>query len=136
MTLPVEWHDFTVRGDDRGQLIPVELPTDLPFAASRVYFITGTSAGVRRGFHAHRALTQLAVSVSGSCRFLLDDGASKVDVALDRPGRGLLVRPMIWHEMYDFSPHCVLAVFADGPYDESDYVRSYAEYEALVGAAR
>lgn len=136
MTLPVEWHRLVVRGDARGTLIPVELGRDVPFPTARVYFISGTMAGVRRGFHAHRALTQLAVCITGSCRFLLDDGASKVEVALDAPGCGVLVRPMIWHEMYDFSTDCVLAVFADGPYDESDYVRDYAEFASLAGAAR
>jgi len=35
---------------------------------------------------------------------------------------------MIWHEMYDFSGDCVLAIFADAPYEESDYIREYADF--------
>jgi hypothetical protein len=38
---------------------------------------------------------------------------------------------MIWHEMYDFSPGCVLIVLADDWYDEADYIRDYAAFKAL-----
>jgi dTDP-4-dehydrorhamnose 3,5-epimerase len=30
--------------------------------------------------------------------------------------------------MHDFSPDCVLMVFADAEYDEADYIRNRAEF--------
>ena len=41
---------------------------------------------------------------------------------------------MIWHEMYDFAPNTVFVVLASAAYDEADYVRDRAEFEALARA--
>jgi hypothetical protein len=76
--------------------------------------------------HAHRNLNQLAVSVRGSVTFLLDDGKGPCEVVLDDPSQGLLLRRMMWREMYDFSDDCVLMVLADQLYDPQDYITDYA----------
>ncbi|AFR02734.1 sugar 3,4-ketoisomerase [Pectobacterium brasiliense] len=115
-------------GDERGALVALEQDKNIPFEIKRVYYLFKTKAGVRRGFHAHKALKQVAIAVRGSCRFLLDDGTEKVDLLLDNPAQGLLIDSCIWREMYDFSDDCVLMVLADQPYDESDYIRNYDEF--------
>jgi dTDP-4-dehydrorhamnose 3,5-epimerase-like enzyme len=112
-------------GDERGSLVALEDQKNVPFAIRRVYYMFGTQAGVRRGFHAHRALNQLAIVVRGSCRFHLDDGTEKIEITLDNPAQGLFLPPLLWHEMYDFSDDCVLMVLADAHYDEADYIRNY-----------
>ena len=80
-----------------------------------------TKDGVRRGFHAHKELKQVAIAVRGSCAFLLDDGNNKKEVVLNDPAKGLLIESFVWREMYDFSEDCVLMVLADAHYDEADY---------------
>jgi len=45
---------------------------------------------------------------------------------------GLYIGPMIWREMYDFSPEAVLLVLASRHYDESDYIRDYLEYNKFA----
>lgn len=117
-----------VHGDERGSLVALEDGRNIPFTIRRVYYLFGTAAGISRGFHAHRSLTQLVIAVRGSCRFVLDDGRDRVELLLDNPAQGLLVKPMMWREMRDFSPDCVLLVLADAHYQESDYVRSYDEF--------
>ena len=117
--------DLEVKGDERGSLIALEENYNTPFAIKRVYYIFGTKEGVRRGFHAHKELKQLAICVSGSCKFHLDDGKEKKEVSLASPAQGLLIEGLIWREMYDFSPDCVLMVMASEHYDESDYIRDY-----------
>jgi dTDP-4-dehydrorhamnose 3,5-epimerase-like enzyme len=92
------------------------------------------ASGVERGFHAHRKLEQLAIAVSGSCTFVLDDGSVREEVRLDRPDGALLMAPMVWHEMRDFSPECVLLVLASEPYSEDDYIRDYSEFLGLAAA--
>jgi hypothetical protein len=42
---------------------------------------------------------------------------------------------MVWREMHSFSQGAVLLVLASLPYDEGDYLRSYDEFRAAVGAA-
>ena len=123
---------LAVKGDARGSLAVIEGGNAVPFAIARVYYVYGTTAGTVRGLHAHRALDQMAVAVAGSCTMLLDDGRQKIEVRLDDPAIGLTLPPMVWHEMSDFSPDCVLMVLASAAYDEADYIRDYAEFAALA----
>ena len=117
-----------VLGDDRGSLIALEGNKNIPFDIKRIYYIYGTKTGASRGFHAHKALKQVAIAVRGSCRFVLDDGKERVEVLLDNPAQGLLIESFMWREMHDFSDDCVLMVLADQLYDESDYVRNYQAF--------
>ena len=68
------------------------------------------------------------VCTHGHCSILLDDGSNKETTTLDRPDKGLYIGAMLWREMYDFSPGCVLTVFASEYYKESDYIRSYDRF--------
>ena len=120
----VQLVDIPQRGDARGALSVAELGGALPFPIRRVYWIHGTKPGVSRGFHAHKQLRQLCVCVVGSVRLSLFDGRREEGVVLDSNSQGLLIGPGLWREMHDFSPDCVLMVFADAEYDEADYIRS------------
>lgn len=124
-------HPLRVRGDERGSLVAIQRGEPIPFAVERVYYIFGTDPATSRGFHAHRDLRQLAVCVSGACTMVLDDGAVRTAVRLDRPDLGLAIGAMTWREMHDFSPDCVLMVLADRRYDEADYIRDYAEFRRI-----
>lgn len=118
--IPLQMH-----GDERGSLIALEEEKNIPFQIKRVYYMFNTGNEVRRGFHAHRALKQVAIAVRGSCRFVLDDGNERIEILLDNPAQGLIIDSCIWREMYDFSEDCVLMVLADQLYEESDYIRDY-----------
>lgn len=119
-------------GDERGSLISLESLASVPFEIKRVYYLFGTKRDVIRGFHAHKNLKQLAICVSGSCRFELDNGITRESVLLNSPDQGLLVEDMTWREMHDFSEDCVLLVLASELYDESDYIRDYNEFRKKV----
>lgn len=128
-------HSLALYGDERGSLVVVETGSGCPFPIRRVYWVFGTMEGVSRGLHAHLKTRQLAVCVSGACTMLMDDGEVREAVRLDAPNKGLLIEPMVWHEMHDFTADCVLLVLADAPYDESDYIRDRARFEQLVGTS-
>lgn len=121
--IPLQTH-----GDQRGSLVALEEGKNIPFPVKRVYYMFKTGSDVRRGFHAHKALKQVAIAVRGSCRFVLDDGRERVELLLDNPAQGLLIESCMWREMYDFSEDCVLMVLADQLYDESDYIRDYENF--------
>jgi len=120
--------DIPQRGDARGQLSVAEIGGALPFVVRRVYWIHGTNPGVSRGFHAHKQLRQLCVCVAGSVRLSLFDGKSEESVVLDSSTKGLLIGPRLWREMHEFTPDCVLMVFADAEYEEADYIRDREEF--------
>ena len=124
--------DFMVKGDERGSLIAIEEGYNAPFEIKRVYYIFDTKKEVERGFHAHINLKQIAIAVKGSCTFVLDDGRKREEITLATPNKGLLIEGLLWREMYDFSPDCVLLVLASEHYDESDYIRDYDEFLKIV----
>ena len=124
----INWVDFPPLGDERGSLVALEANITVPFTIKRVYYIFGTKQGVSRGFHAHKNLKQIAVCVTGKCRFVLDDGQTRQEAWLDSPTKGLFIDDMVWREMHDFSEDCVLLVLASEHYDESDYIRDYGDF--------
>jgi dTDP-4-dehydrorhamnose 3,5-epimerase len=120
-----------VVADERGSLVALEQPT-LPFAIRRVYFLYSSAPDSERGFHAHKALQQWAVCVSGSCVMTVDDSVERREVVLDTPDKGLYIGPGIWREMRNFSDGAVLMVLASAPYDEADYIRDYDEFRRFM----
>jgi WxcM-like, C-terminal len=123
-----KWIDFTSVTDARGRLVAAEVDRHIPFPIKRVYFLRDLKSDEPRGFHAHRALQQVAVCIAGSCTFILDNGREREQLVLDAPARGIHIGSMIWHEMHDFSDDCVLMVFASEFYDEADYIRDYGDF--------
>ena len=126
-------YQFQQHGDSRGQLVALEEFNDIPFEIKRVYYMYGTTNGVRRGFHAHKSLEQILVCVCGSCNVLLDNGKEKKIVSLEKPYEGLYVAHDMWHEMYNFSDGAVLMVLASEVYQEEDYIRNYEDFLKFVG---
>lgn len=124
--------DFQPLGDVRGSLVALEANNTVPFDIKRVYYLFDTKEGVSRGFHAHKALKQVAVCVTGKCRMLLDDGKEKAEVWLDSSTKGLFIESMVWREMHNFSDDCVLLVLASEHYDEEDYIRDYDNFMEKV----
>lgn len=117
--------NFDVKGDERGSLVSLEENRNVPFEIKRAYYLTKTSVGSSRGFHAHKTLRQLAICVSGSCVMEFDDGKNRERMLMSSFSQGILIEPGIWHVMHDFSDDCVFLVLADDYYDESDYIRDY-----------
>lgn len=122
--------------DRRGNLTFVEGGRHIPFEIRRVYYLYDVPAGAERGGHAHRALSQVIIALSGSFDILLDDGRSRKRLQLNRPYQGLVVCPMIWRELDNFSSGAVCMVLASHMYDESDYYREYADFTEMVGVER
>jgi dTDP-4-dehydrorhamnose 3,5-epimerase-like enzyme len=124
--------NFNKIGNRDGSLIPLEGCGNIPFNIKRVYYIFDTKKNVERGFHAHKDLKQLCIAVKGSCTFIIDDGLKKEEIILDNPSQGLYIESLIWREMKDFSPDCVLVVLASEHYNESDYIRDYEIFKKEV----
>lgn len=133
--MKIELVQLQKHGDHGGLLVALEQERNVPFNIRRVYYLFGTRGGIRRGRHAHRNLTQMAVAVRGSVTFMLDDGTGPAETVLNDPSQGLLMGRMIWRELYDFSDDCVLMVLADQLYDPADYIFDYDEFLQQVGAS-
>ena len=119
--------------DPRGNLTFVEGSSHIPFEIERVYYLYDVPGGAERGGHAHKALRQLIIALSGSFDVTLDDGRDKKRFHLNRSYMGLFVTEMIWRELSNFSSGSVCLVLASNRYDEDDYYRDYGAYVAALG---
>ena len=120
--------EFPLKGDNDGWLAALEPHKDVPFDIRRVYYLYDVPGGSERGGHAHKALFQLIIAISGSFDIHLDDGFEKKSVHMNRSYQGLFVCPMIWREIDNFSSGAVCMVLASDYYDELDYYRNYHQF--------
>ncbi len=120
---------FKDLGDERGDLVVIEGEgMDIPFDIKRVFYMYGSDSTVVRGQHANRETEFLLVNVGGSSKVRVDNGRESEVIVLDKPGMGLYLPPMLWKDMYDFSPDSILLVLASRHYDGKEYIRDYQEY--------
>lgn len=118
--------------EPRGNLTFIEGNKHIPFDIRRVYYLYDVPGGAERGGHAHKALSQLIIAMSGSFDVVLDEGGEKKRFHLNRSYQGLYVCPMMWRELDNFSSGSVCMVLASNIYEESDYYRDYNEYLAVI----
>lgn len=122
--------------DPRGNLTFIEGYCHIPFDIRRVYYLYDVPGGAERGGHAHKALHQLIIAMSGSFDVVLDDGREKKRFHLNRSYNGLYVCPMMWRELNNFSSGSVCMVLASNKYDEEDYYRDYNTFLCAVGTQK
>ena len=118
--------------DASGILLSYEFFDISEFSPQSIYFLTDIKPNSKRGFHAHKKLVQRVVAIKGSFKVLLDDGENRKIFELDDPMKSLLIRPKIWRELYEFSEDAVCLVIASEKYDETDYIRSYADFKKYL----
>ncbi|MDH3326301.1 MAG: FdtA/QdtA family cupin domain-containing protein [Gammaproteobacteria bacterium] len=120
--------------DPRGNLTFIEEMRHIPFDIRRVYYTYDVPGGADRGGHAHKALHQLIIAMSGSFDVKLDDGRNKKKFHLNRSYQGLYVCPMMWRDLDNFSSGSVCMVLASNLYEASDYYRDYEEFISVVSS--
>ena len=124
----------SIRSEALGELSFVEAERHVPFEIRRVYYLYDVPAGGLRGGHAHLQLQQLLVALSGSLDVVVNDGHSKARFRLLHRNQGLYLPKMVWRDLENFSGGAVCLVLASQHYDESDYIRKWDDFAALVGA--
>ena len=114
--------------DPRGNLTFIEGMRHIPFDVKRVFYLYDVPGGADRGGHALKSCHQFLIAISGSFDVILRDGREEKRIHLNRSYYGLLIPPMIWREMDNFSSGSVCLVLASQGYDEGDYYRDYDSY--------
>jgi dTDP-4-dehydrorhamnose 3,5-epimerase-like enzyme len=126
--------ELPVVQNSQGNLTFIEEQRHVPFPIARVYYLYDVPGGAMRGGHAHRALEQLIVAITGSFDVIVDDGTERKTVTLNRSRIGLYMPPMIWRELVNFSSGAVCVSLASAYYDEADYFRDYDEFRAAAAS--
>lgn len=103
----------------------------LPFKIERVYWTYFTPDSVVRGHHAHHDLEQIIFATSGRIEFVLENLAGESETfILDSPNTGLYIPRLYWRTI-KFSHSAVLLCLASHEFEESDYIRDYADFQRL-----
>jgi len=118
--------------DPRGNLTFIENNRHIPFSIKRVYYLYDVPGGAERGGHAHKALHQLIIAISGSFDVIISDGNNEKKFTLNRSFQGLYICPMVWRHLNNFSSGAVCLVLASDYYDEADYYRDYSEFKKNI----
>ena len=119
-------------GNDTGILTFVEEFHDIPFAFTRVFFTYNVGKSRTRGGHAHRSIYQALISISGDFMVSCEDiNGDITNFHLNKPDMCLVIPPLFWSIQSCFSENAVCLVLAGGPYNEKEYIRDKAEFNAL-----
>lgn len=123
---------FSDLGDERGKLVVIEGGQAIPFEIKRVFYIYDSDSTVVRGQHANTESEFVLINVAGQSKVRITDGKEEVMVELNKPMMGVYIPKLIWKDMYDFSSDSVLLVLASTHYNDSEYIRDYNEYLAMI----
>jgi acetyltransferase-like isoleucine patch superfamily enzyme/dTDP-4-dehydrorhamnose 3,5-epimerase-like enzyme len=123
-------HRTPVIKDMRGNLLAREIDRGLPFVPKRCFTVFAVPSKEVRGAHAHRALEQLLICLTGSISVVVDDAVSRQEIELDSPELALHVPPMVWAIQYKYSADALLLVMASDLYRADDYIRDYDQFLA------
>ena len=118
--------------DPRGNLTFIEENKHIPYDIKRVFFLYDVPGGETRAGHALKTCDQFIIAVSGSFNVILDNGAERQTIHLNRSYYGLHVAPLVWRELDNFSSGSVCMVLASQFYSEIDYYRDYNDFLIAV----
>ena len=118
----------TIPTDEAGELSFFEGNRDVEFEIKRIYYISKVPEGVRRGFHAHKALKQLLFCPYGRIQLILENKTGREEIELSDPSMGVVIDSCTWREMLWLQKDSVLCVAASDYYDAADYIRNYDEF--------
>lgn len=123
--------DLPKINDVRGNLSFIESNRHIPFEIQRVFYLYDVPGGETRAGHALKTCEQFLIAVSGSFEVVIDDGFNRREYLLNRAYHGLLIPPLFWRELKNFSTGSVCLVLASQPYDEENYIYEYDEFAAV-----
>lgn len=121
--------DIPTFTDERGAISVMD--RELPFEVKRVFWLHHIAEGKDRGAHALLDSEEIMVAVHGSFVVDLDDTVSKTSILLDKPNKGLMIRPGIWFRTHSYKDDGVSLILASEEYARNKYTYDYEEYKRL-----
>ena len=117
--------------DEKGGLLVGEFDS-LPFFPKRMFIQWGTSAGTKRGHHAHLSCWQILFPFTGSIKVDLEFCGGSESLLLDNDSTGLVLPPLVWATQTLLSDASKLLVLASESFDENDYIRDKAKFDKII----
>lgn len=115
--------------DERGAISVMD--KELPFDVKRVFWLHHINEGQSRGGHALLEGSEIMCSMHGSFVLELYDGIDKVEIEMNDPTVGVMIRPGIWFTTHSYKDGGVSLILADEEYRRDRYTYDYEEYLKL-----
>lgn len=115
--------DVAMFTDERGAISVMD--KELPFGVKRVFWLHHIADGKERGAHALLDSSDIMVAVHGSFVVDLEDGTTLKSVLLDKPSKGLIIRPGIWFRAHSYTDDGVSLILAEEEYARNKYAYDY-----------
>ena len=109
--------------DVRGHLTFCESMVHIPFRIKRVYWIFDIPGRALRNGHAFKTTEEIIVPLSGSFEISVNNGLESKSYILSQPNQALLVKPLVWRELTNFSTNAIVLVMCSKTYNDEDYIR-------------
>lgn len=118
--------------DPRGNLTFLQCPENIPFSIERVFWTYDVPGGEQRGGHAYKAQYEVIISLSGSFDVVIGKADGSIEkFSLNRSYFGLLLPPLTWRHMENFSTNSLGLHLSSMIYSENDYVRDFNEFKKI-----
>lgn len=117
--------------DSRGHLTVIDNGS-IPFTPKRVFYIHDVPENTSRGGHAHKTNCQFLICICGSFKLRLAAGEKDYLYQMNDPAKGVLVPPLTWTDMSDFTPGTILLVLCSESYNKAGYINDFDEYLRYV----
>ena len=126
------WQEIQIKQvtEADGTLYVMENGKEIPFETKRIFLVAKVTPGASRGDHATKETRLILFPVSGSCKVVVDDGKTKETFLMDNPKKGLLIEPMVWRSMQEFTPDCVMMAVCDRPFAPGN--ETYDNYDEFL----
>ena len=127
-----KWQEIQIKQvtEPDGTLYVMENGKEIPFETKRIFLVAKVAPGASRGDHATKETRLILFPVSGSCKVVVDDGKTKETFQMDDPKKGLLIEPMVWRSMQEFTPDCVMMAVCDRPFAPGN--ETFDNYEEFL----
>jgi len=118
--------------DKRGNLTFIQNGSGIPFVPRRVFWTFDVPSGASRGGHAYLNQQELIIAINGSFEVVVTqlDGVQKRHF-LNRSDQAIMLPPLTWRSMVNFSTNAMGLHLSDSVFDESDYIRNFETFRSL-----
>ena len=119
--------------DPRGNLTFIQKGHGLPFEPKRVFWTFNVPSGASRGGHAYRKQSELIVAINGSFEVCVKHiYGTEQCFFMNRGDQGLLLPPLTWRSMVNFSTNAMGLHLSNSRFDEADYIRDFNKLKTLA----
>ena len=100
---------------------------DLDFTSKRIYLLKISNNDQKRGFHAHKKLSQIFVLIKGAFSIKLLNCNEEKNFLINNPKKALYLPHGYWREIFPEENTEILVIASDNFY-EADYIRDKEEF--------